>query len=424
MKVLIVSHVPTMTRNNMGKTFLSLFSAFDRQELCQLYIYPTLPDVDRCASFYRVTDKEALRAVLRRNRIGGEVAPDTRRDREVYEVARDEALYRNRKNKSTLRRLFRDAIWVAAPWYNKNLEQWLEREKPDCIFLSPGPARFIYNIALKISKKRNIPIITYFCDEYYFVKKGQTLLERLRLKLLHRKIEAVMARSPALVVICDALQREYSRHFGVNAVTLMTGATLSAAAAHPPREVSSLCYFGNIRCNRYLSLAAVGKALDRLNGRLGTEYRLDIYSAEKDPVILSAFDGIASVKLHGFVTGEAYDRAFRQAGLLLHVEAFDEASIDFVCHSVSTKIADSLASGIPLVAYGPDCVASMEHLMKNNCAITATAEAELEKMLQTAFTDEAMRTAVVENALETAKRCHDSDENSRRLHKLCLEVLK
>ena len=39
MKVLIISHLPVATQNNMGKTFLSLFSAFEREELCQMYIY-------------------------------------------------------------------------------------------------------------------------------------------------------------------------------------------------------------------------------------------------------------------------------------------------------------------------------------------------------------------------------------------------
>lgn len=40
MKVLLLSHNPVTTYNNMGKTFLSLFSAFRPEELCQLYLYP------------------------------------------------------------------------------------------------------------------------------------------------------------------------------------------------------------------------------------------------------------------------------------------------------------------------------------------------------------------------------------------------
>lgn len=53
MKVLLLSHNPVTTYNNMGKTFLSLFSAFRPEELCQLYLYPAVPDTACCGSYYR-----------------------------------------------------------------------------------------------------------------------------------------------------------------------------------------------------------------------------------------------------------------------------------------------------------------------------------------------------------------------------------
>ena len=56
LKVLIISHNPIMTCDSMGKTMQTLFSAFSPDELCQFYIYPSLPDVRACGSFYRMTD--------------------------------------------------------------------------------------------------------------------------------------------------------------------------------------------------------------------------------------------------------------------------------------------------------------------------------------------------------------------------------
>ena len=50
MKVLLLSHNPVTTYNNMGKTFLSLFSAFRPEELCQLYLYPAVPDTAAAAA--------------------------------------------------------------------------------------------------------------------------------------------------------------------------------------------------------------------------------------------------------------------------------------------------------------------------------------------------------------------------------------
>ena len=59
MKVLLLSHNPVTTYNNMGKTFLSLFSAFRPEELCQLFLYPAVPDTACCGSYYRFTDRPA-----------------------------------------------------------------------------------------------------------------------------------------------------------------------------------------------------------------------------------------------------------------------------------------------------------------------------------------------------------------------------
>lgn len=423
MKVLIISHLPIATQNNMGKTFLSLFSGLERQEMCQFYIYPAFPDLDRCASFYRVTDKEILKSLPLRAKVGGCVEPVQITGQSFYENPEDESLYRNRKNKSALRRLLRDGIWRWGNWYNATLRQWLQEQKPDCVFLAPGPAKFIYNIALKIAKDHKIPIVTYICDEYYFVDAPKGLLSRMQLRRLQKKIRQTIQASAELVAICDEMKAEYAS-FGRPITTVMTGASFPVVEKPlSDGQPDCICYFGNIRCNRYISLAEVGRALDALNGKLGTDYKLKIYTPEKDPEILSEFDGVACVELPGFVTGETYAREFGKAQLLLHVEAFDQASIAYVRNSVSTKIADSLASGKPLLAYGPKEVASMGHLLRNACAITATDRSGLEEMLLTAFTDAQARTATAEKGLQVAHLYHDSDLAGKRMREVFARIL-
>lgn len=426
MKILIIGHLPVATQNNMGITFLSLFSRFQRQELCQLYIYPAYPDVDRCASFYRVTDKEVLSSFLKFRAPGKEVDKALIKPTQgLYEVASDESFYRSRKNKSALRRLLRDGMWKLSRWYSPALKQWLREQDPDCIFVAPGVAKFLYDIALKISKKHDIPIITYICDEYYFVNTPSELADKLRLRLLQGRIRKLMERSAHLVVICDELKKAYGEGFGVETTTLMTGSSTAVAdrakCAEAPRSV---CYFGNIRCNRYLSLAQVGKTLQEINRERGTDYRLKIYSSEKDPEILETLQSVPTVELCGFVTGDAFREAFGRAELLLHVEAFDSQSIDYVRHSVSTKIADSLASGKPLLAYGPEEVSSMKHLCRHRCALIAHDPEALKQMLLTAFTDPEIAKETAQRALQTARCCHSSDQNGQQLQQIVEKVTR
>lgn len=417
MKVLIISHNPVSEQSSMGKTFLSLFSQFDSRQLCQLYIYPTIPSGKHCGSYYRVTDKEAVKGAFLRSRIGGEISEERiSGDQAAYEHAGDESLYRNRKNKSATRRLLRDVVWKLAPWYNRGLREWLDKQQPTCIFVAPGVAEFIYDFSLRISRERGIPIVTYVCDEYYFVREPESPVDKLRLKRLRGKIDRLMAKTERLVVISQELNGEYSAHFGVNTRTLMTGSAFTPLEQVPRRDApGAISYFGNVRSNRYISLGQIGSALDDLNRELGTNYRLKIYTSEKDRGILDHLTQFQSVQMCGFVTGKAFETALRGADVLVHVEAFDDESIDKVRHSVSTKIADSLASGVPLLAYGPEEVSSMKHLLRHDCAITATSARQLTEALRKAFTNEEARRGAVENALKTAREYHDSQRNSREL---------
>ena len=76
MKVLIISHNPITTYQSMGKTMLSLFSSFKKEELCQLYIYPTVPDIDVCSSYFRITDRNVLNSYFHFGKISSkEILP-------------------------------------------------------------------------------------------------------------------------------------------------------------------------------------------------------------------------------------------------------------------------------------------------------------------------------------------------------------
>ena len=416
MKVLIISHTPITTHESMGKTLRSLFSAFEPQELCQLYIYPSLPDLPACGAYFRITDKDVLKSYPFRRVRGEETFPSPDGAR-LFEKEEDETLYRNRKNKTPLRMLLRDAMWRFSRWYSKELRAFIAREKPRVIFVAPGAAKFLYDIALRIAREYRLPIVTYICDDFYFVKPPRSLLGRLQLSLLRKRIRRLLKASDEQIVICPALKQEYEK-IGPGATVIMTGASDGIAASPREKAPNSITYMGNIRCNRYLSLLEIGKALDRLNEAHGTDFSLDIYGIETDEEILATLEGARSIRFRGFVSGEDYARVYENAGLFLHTEAFDPESIDLVRHSVSTKIADCLASGVPLFAYGPAEIASMRHLLDNNCSICATSKQELDGALFCALFDEQARKESVENALRTAEAFHNREKNSKRLHEI------
>ena len=426
LKILIISHNCFSTHQSMGKTFLSLFSEFSKDEVCQLYIYPTVPDVDACSSYYRITDREALRGLCPWARIGGEL--DKSRivptEHSLFENQNDRAFYGQKQNSSAARRLMRDAVWKMSHWFNPSLRAWLEREKPTCIFLAPGYAKLIYDIALRISRYCGIPIVAYICDDYYFVQKPAGLMGRIQLRALRKKMDRTLYAAKALVTIsCEAGER-YGSYFGVPATTVMTGAsweprTVGAESiATDGRQDLRLGYFGNVGGNRYKSLAEMGRELDRINEETGRRHELVIHTSVIPSEVAAELKTAHSIREEGSVTGEAFREAFVGMDLMVHTEPSDAEFADLVKDSVSTKIADSLASGIPLVAYGPKGIASMEHLIRNDCAFTATDSTQLGAVLRLALGDGEARYRVGQNAVKTAAEWHDSPKNSRLLREL------
>ena len=424
MKVLIISHNPITTYQNMGKTFLSLFSAFDKNELCQLYVYPTIPDIDVCHSYFRMTDRDILKSFFRFGKISSrviqELAIDTQKH-SIYENEREAVFYKkNKKNSATL--ICRDLMWSLSHWYSAALKKWLNEENPTCIFLAPGESKFIYNIAMKIARKRNIPLYTYICDDYYFVNVPSNSIDRIQLYLLKLKIKRTLTKGKAIITICDELADLYHNEFETEVQTIYTGTNYSIAERPTDFcDIKGFTYMGNLSCNRFVSIAEIGMALDRINSKTGSAYQLFLYSTPLDEAIQKLFSTIRSIYYCGYVVGEDFERCLHTPTVLLHVEAFDPESVDRVKHSISTKIADSLGSGNLLFAYGPDRVASIRYLISNECAVVATCKEELEDIIESILSKNKYE-STIRQAILTAKRNHYSYTNSRFLHDVfCVE---
>lgn len=427
MKTLIISHIPFTLYDAMGKTFCSLFANFTNDELCQFYIYPSIPNVDKCESSFRITDKDVLRNLFKRD-FGKEITKEeiAQAQASMFENEKDEKFYRNPKNKNPLRMLMRDWLWFFAHWYNKSLVTWIKKEQPSVIFIAPGTAKFIYDVALKISKKFNIPIVAYICDDYYFVKNGGSLLKRIQVGRLKRKIAQLMKRTSEIIAISDEIKRNYESKFNVPCTTIMTGSSFKSEDStkyylEEKHDKNAFVYLGNVRCKRYQTLIQIGRALENINEKNKTAYKLKIYASEKDETILSQLSAVPTIELRGFISGEEFLQTLCSAEVLVHTESFDEDMMDLVKNSISTKIADSLSSGRKFFAYGSESLASIKYLQDSNAAYVATNLSELEDVLCEAITESG--TDKIANAKECASKNHDSSKVSQLLHerieKLC-----
>lgn len=422
MKVLIISHNPISTKHSIGKTLMSFFSLFKKEELCQLYIHKGTPDVEMCSSSFQITDKNVLKGFFFRNVKGKIIRANFENKREKNELKGYSGFYNSKKKHEPYMEIMRDLMWKLSPWYNKKLKSWIEEQKPTCIFVAIGSSKFLYDMALKISKDYNLPIYTYVCDDFYSLKTPKAFLGFWWKKLIISKTKELMQKTKLIVTICNELSEFYKNEFKKPTLTIMTGTNFEIVKSKEVRKnVEKIRYFGKLSINRYKSIADICRAIDMINIESGKNYFVDIFCGKIDEEILNEFKDINSAKFHEFISGKEFKQEFYSSDILIHVEAFDEISIDRVKYSVSTKIADSLASGIPLLAYGPINVASIQHLNREQAGVVVTNKENLQSVLKDMIENQEKRIKVSVEEIKVANKYHNPTKVSKVLYDLLKE---
>lgn len=415
MKLLVVSHNVLSASSNMGKTLSGYFRGWNVDELAQFYIHSEVPMSGACENYFRITDKEALKSIVTRKcgRIFGKEDIDSSRTTARTDSGLTAQIYQKiGRKRAPATYLARNMMWRFSAWKSRKLLKWVDEFAPDAVFFASGDYSFMYRIALEIAKYRKIPLYVNCTDDFYLSNTNKdSMLGRAAHWMYMRQVRRTMEYAKALFVICDKMAEDYSRLFGKKCHVLHTSASFEGPLQEAKR--GGIAYLGNLGLNRYQQLVRLGRALKEMDAENAPK-AIDVYSAETNEEILREMTMENGIVFHGSVGSDEVRRIIGESMAVIHTEAFDEATKDRVRYSVSTKIADSLASGTCLLVYGPEDVASVEYVKQNGAAFVITEEDDLQKQLRRFFEDEEMRRRIVANAQELVRRNHGV-ENSRKL---------
>lgn len=428
-KILVIAHNVFDCRTNMGKTLSGFFTGYASDCLAELYVHSEVPTMDICHRYYRVTDTDALKSVLPGNcehvgRTFSEADIDRNRSTPRTDTGIKRRLYSFGRKRTSLIYSARNTLWRLSGWYSDELKQWIAEFTPDVIFFAAGDYAFAYDIACTISQDFHLPIIMYCCDDYFIHRcNPSSLLGVFVHKDLMRSVRRCASRSTAVITICDKMAEDYRKLFDKPIYTVYTG---YGYRGQPDGDGIGIVYLGNLVCGRHRALVDIGRALKRISERTGTQLHLDVYSPENRPEILREMTKENGIVFHGAVDSEAVKRIIAESRLTVHVESFAPEHRRSVMYSVSTKIADLLASGRCIFAYGPGEVASMEYLKEHEAACVVDNPEKLETELENILNDPARRNRIVESAKNLAQRNHNTENVQRRILEIvnhaCLEM--
>lgn len=414
MRVLVVSHNCFCMTENMGKTLYSYFSEFENSEIFQFFIYNSIPEIGLCKNYYRVTDIDILKSIFTRK--SGKIFKDENLDFEISEKSYS-SLYQKGRRRTPFIYFARNLIWKLGAWKTKKLKKWLDEINPDLVFFASGDYAFMYNVANFIADYKKIPLFVCCMDDYYINNKNK---DKFGGKIVHRsfvkQVNKTMNKCSAIFCICDKMASDYSKLFSKKCYVLHTSSTLDKPL-EKTYSCDKICYIGNLGFKRYEQLIDIGRELKGF-GRV-----LDVYSGEKRIECIKDLTPGNGISFHGKINYDEVLNVMANSSVLVHVESFDSKIREEVKYSVSTKIADSLASGTCLLAYGPPDIASIEYLKENDCACVITKKEELYERLSAIIGDERLRNHYVKNALVVAENNHNAEKNSKFLQTILNEAM-
>lgn len=403
-------------RQTTARAFESYFSRWEKENLAQIFSDPREPVKGHCGSLYQITDKRMLKRFTSRAVDTGviyqyEDLPDSWESK-----SSDGAnpviskLYRLGSRKFPLNHLLRGALWRRKFWCTDKLNRWLDEFRPECVFLAFSDDYFIPQIALYAAERFDVPIVSCIGDDYYFNdRKSISPFYYLYRGTYKKLIDRVFAHGGSAAYIGDKIRDKYNSEFGLNGETVYL---TSEIKRHPFRPINKnnpyISYCGNVRLGRNHSLCMIATAL----GEMDPGYKIHVFSNETEEQYSGELKRHPNIEFHGSVPYSEVIRIMDQSDILVVVEGFEEKDVSITRYSLSTKVADSLATGGAVIALGSIECGAIEYMKQIDCGPVCTDEKQLKVKLKQLFEDVDYQKKNYQNCIEISCRNHSLDSSN------------
>lgn len=298
------------------------------------------------------------------------------------------------------------------------LERWLDEVRPEVVFSQLGGLT-MGQLTMAIARKRRLPLIVHMSDDWVNDWPANTLgrsifpLTHLANRATRSVVRAAMREAAAVTVISWDMAEEYEHRYGRTCRVLHNGIDLTEWPVHEAgaaRSPATILYSGSVFAYAQLGSLEDVRDLVRTLRADGRAVRLAIQTQHHgSPAHLRAFGAADGVELGDLVPPRDLRRSLASADVLLLPVSFDPVAVDFIRLSIPGKLAEYLASGTPVLYYGPPDVAQARFLAREGCALSVTTRepAALRAGIERLLTDLTLRRDLSARARRATERFFD-----------------
>lgn len=424
-RVLIISYNALSKEGANGRTMEFLVHSYAKENLAQLFFSGEKPDFEVCSRFYRVTEGQLLKAFLTGKSVGGRVSEAPTKSEASAQGSSGGGFFNfAKKNKrSNLVKFLRNSLWglTKKKWYTTALKAWISEFSPEVILTVSGKNSCFHNIVLDIAKEFCLPLAVYHCEDYCFKNSmPRSPLYRSYIRGLKKSVDKLMGYASLAIYNSDTIRKIYSEHYSTPSVVAYMSTDITSAPQKPMSASPVFSYMGNLTLGRDKSLFAIAKALYEIK----PEAKVNLYGPKISDELSEMLRSLPNIEYKGFISYDECRKVISESDVLLHAESFDKKTAEDLRIAFSTKIADSLASGVPFFVYAPKGIAATDYLLNNDVACVATSEEELSEKLRSFLTDAALRESYIANALSLVRKNHTLEKTVRQLEERLNRISK
>ena len=242
----------------------------------------------------------------------------------------------------------------------KELDRWVADFKPELLYTILGSNAFMELTAV-IRRKFALPMVVHMMDDFPAINYRRGVFaryERARMeKLLAENIRAAKTCMGICADMCAAFSERYRRPFVPfqNCVDVERWRPVVRTDGAVKGKPSRVLYFGSVFANAQLgSLVDLCRSVARLNAD-GMPVELEI--ASPAPQLAAHRDALAIHPAIRLIQPTQDDREYfatlAAADALVLPINYDAETVDYIRYSMPTKVPAYLASGTPILVYGP-----------------------------------------------------------------------
>ncbi len=402
-------------------------------EFAQIYISPGLPNNHICKKYFQITDAQMLRSIVGGPKAGREIQmlTDARQLEETKTNARYKGVYGFMKKLSLWFRTpivsIQDAIWAWGRYDKEALARFIQDFNPDIVFCPRMVTPKLIRLERLVRTMTNAPFVAFTADdEASYQQYSWSPLYWLRRWWLHNQFEKhVPGFYKHYWTFSKEQASDYSRLYNV------PGSTLYKCGVFPERFMARelnkpirLVFAGHIYCNRWRTLAAIGKALKVIN-KDGIKMELDVYTIDKlTKKQIRALSKDCYINMKGAIPPQKLAEEYKKADIALHVESLDKKYRLETRVSFSTKIIDLMTTGCAILAVCWNRQAGYQYLKENDAAFCVDNYDDLLPILQKVVDNPDLVKKYAEKAFECGKKHHSRKEIHSQIKQLFEDVIR